>query len=59
MQQNNTKFTETARSLIKDGRIYRGIHWSLMRAFTLHSCVFLGYELSRKYIFYDNSIINY
>ena len=59
MQQNNTKFTETARSLIKDGRIYRGIHWSLMRAFTLHSCVFLGYELSRKYIFYDISIINY
>tara|TARA_B100000900_G_scaffold338678_1_gene300933 strand:+ start:939 stop:1658 length:720 start_codon:yes stop_codon:yes gene_type:complete len=54
MQQNNTKFIDTARTLIKDGRIYHGIHWSLMRAFTLHSCVFLGYELSKKYLFEEN-----
>ena len=51
MQQNNTKFIDTAKSLVKDGRIYHGIQWSLMRAFTLHSCVFLGYELSKQYLF--------
>jgi len=51
MQQNNTNFTDTAKSLIKDGRIYKGITWSLARAFTLHSCVFLGYELSKRHLF--------
>jgi hypothetical protein len=51
MQQNNTNFMETAKSLINEGRIYKGIQWSLMRAFTLHSCVFLGYELSKRHLF--------
>jgi len=51
MQQNNTDFIETSKSLIKEGRIYKGIQWSLMRAFTLHSFVFLGYELSKKHLF--------
>ena len=51
MQQNNTKFMDTAKNLISEGRIYKGIQWSLMRAFTLHSCVFLGYELSKRHLF--------
>ena len=51
MQQNNTRFMTTATNLIKEGRMYNGIHWSLLRAFTLHSCVFLGYELSKKNLF--------
>ncbi len=51
MQQNNTNFTSTAKDLIKDGRIYKGLSWSLARAFTLHSCVFLAYEMSKKHLF--------
>jgi len=51
MQQYNTPFISTTKDILKRGGMYKGIHWSLVRAFSLHSCVFLGYELSKKYIF--------
>tara|TARA_B100001093_G_scaffold505440_1_gene562799 strand:- start:3704 stop:4414 length:711 start_codon:yes stop_codon:yes gene_type:complete len=51
MQQNDSDFKSTAKNLIKDGRIYKGLSWSLARAFTLHSCVFLAYEMSKKHLF--------
>ena len=51
MQQNDSKFLETTKELIKSGRIYNGISWSLARAFTLHSWVFIGYELSKRHLF--------
>lgn len=50
MQQNDTNFIDTTKKLLNEGRLYKGISWSLMRAFTLHSCVFIGYEIS-KYTF--------
>ena len=49
MQQDNTKFIPTAKKIIKEGRLYSGLYWSLLRAFSLHSCVFLGYELSKNF----------
>ena len=49
MQQDNTKFIPTTKKIIKEGRLYSGLYWSLLRAFTLHSCVFLGYELSKNF----------
>lgn len=51
MQQYETKFFDTTKNIIKNGNIYAGIHWSLLRAFTLHSSVFLTYELSIRYLF--------
>ena len=51
MQQDNTKFITTAKKIINEGRLYKGISLTLLRAFTLHSCVFLGYELSKNLLF--------
>ena len=50
MQQNNTSFMKTAKELIHNKRIFNGLSLTLTRAFMLHSFVFLGYEVSKKYI---------
>ena len=34
MQQDNTKFIPTAKKIIKEGRLYSGLYWSLLRAFS-------------------------
>ena len=47
MQYNNTRFYETYKDLLKNGRLFKGYRMGLIRAFLLHSFVFLGYECSR------------
>jgi solute carrier family 25 carnitine/acylcarnitine transporter 20/29 len=51
MQQNNTDFWKTSKSLVKSKGLYNGLGLGLTRAFLLHSFVFLGYEVSKKILF--------
>lgn len=43
-------FIVTARALMKSGQLYKGFSLGVTRAFCLHSCVFLGYEVCSSYL---------
>ena len=51
MQQNNTQFIKTTKMLIETKSLYNGLGLGLSRAFLLHSFVFLGYEISKRFLF--------
>ena len=51
MQQNNTNLVDTTNFLVKNKRLYNGLGLGLSRAFMLHSFVFLGYEITKEYLF--------
>lgn len=50
MQYHNTSFIMTTKRLLAQGTLYNGFGLGLIRAFTLHSFVFLGYDIASSYL---------